>query len=91
MVPQTRRWSTTKVIVPEQALEDANITMYSFKIWPHSVPEPENWDWRQTQVSVNALARGGVALLAHHIDATFGDIAIEPLTSDREDNTEQKQ
>ena len=80
-----------KVTVPEQVLVDANITMYSFKIWPHSAPEPENWNWRQTQVSINALARGGVALLAHHVDATFGDVTIEPLTSDREDNTEQKQ
>lgn len=66
-----------KVEVNEEELSNANITRYSFKIWSYEEPEPSNWDWRQTQVSIHALAKGGVALLAHHVNATFGDVKIE--------------
>jgi hypothetical protein len=41
--------------------------------------EPPFWDWEHVQVSREALRRGGVALVAHHVDASFGDIAVEPL------------
>ena len=53
------------------------VTKYSFKIWMDGEPEPAAWDWEETQVSEHALRRGGVALLAHHVDATFGNVSIE--------------
>jgi len=50
--------------------------LYSFKIWDTHAPEPEAWDWQHKQVSEHALTSGGLALIAHHVDATFGDVEI---------------
>lgn len=55
------------------------VTRYQFRIWPASEPEPANWTWQQTQTSRDALRAGGVALLAHHADVTFGNLMITPL------------
>jgi len=55
------------------------VTCYSFKIWPAGSNEPPHWDWQVTQISVHALRHGAVALVAHHVDATFGDVNIEPI------------
>lgn len=57
----------------------AGITRFSFKIWPREEPEPAKWDWEEIQTSEHALRQGAVALLAHHVDATFGDVAVAPL------------
>ena len=57
----------------------AGVTRYSFKIWAESEAEPASWDWEETQVSLDALRTGGAALLAHHVDATFGDLTVTPL------------
>lgn len=59
------------------------VTRYSFKIWPAEAPEPGEWTWQQTQTSADALRRGGVALLAHHVDVSFGDLEIRPLAAPR--------
>ena len=55
------------------------LTRYSFKIWPEGEPEPSGWDWQEVQESEHALRRGGVALVAHHVHVTFGNITIAPL------------
>lgn len=55
------------------------VTRYRFKIWAAGEPEPEAWNWQEVQSSGTALRRGGAALLAHHVDASFGDIEILPL------------
>ncbi len=55
------------------------VTHYQFKLWSADEPEPAAWTWEQTQVSANALRSGGVALLAHHVDVTFGDVIVTPL------------
>jgi len=65
-----------------ETLPDDNgkgVTRYSFKIWPETKPEPEAWTWQRMQTSADALRTGGVALLAHQIDVTFGNIQIQPL------------
>ena len=54
------------------------VTRYSFRIWPDGAPEPREWTWTQVQESATALRRGGAALVAHHVDATFGDIEARP-------------
>jgi len=33
------------------------------------------------QKSLHALRRGGIALLAHHVDVTFGEVTVIPLTN----------
>ncbi|MGH6901410.1 MAG: hypothetical protein ACREIR_01570, partial [Geminicoccaceae bacterium] len=55
------------------------VTRYAFKFWPAAADEPQAWDWQEVQASRDALRHGGVALLAHHVDASFGDISIVPL------------
>jgi len=55
------------------------VTRYSFKIWPRTDPEPDEWTWQKVQTSRNALREGGVALVAHHVDVTFGDITVTDL------------
>ena len=64
--------------LPDDA-EGRGVTRYAFKFWHAAAPEPASWDWEHVQVSEHALRRGGVALLAHHVDASFGDIAVVPL------------
>lgn len=55
------------------------LTEYSFRIWKRGTAEPGSWDWQIRHESRNSLRRGAIALLAHHVDATFGDTRIEPL------------
>jgi hypothetical protein len=64
--------------LPDDA-EGRGVTRYAFKLWHAATPEPSSWDWDHVQVSEHALRRGGVALVAHHVDATFGDISVVPL------------
>jgi hypothetical protein len=64
--------------LPDDA-EGRGVTRYAFKFWPAATAEPSSWDWEQVQVSAHALRRGGVALVAHHVDASFGDISVVPL------------
>lgn len=63
--------------------EGHGVTEYSFKIWPHGKDEPQRWHWQATQTSEHALRRGGIGLLAHHVDATFGDVTAEPIDPER--------
>lgn len=55
------------------------VTSYQFKLWRIDEPEPAAWTWQQTQTSRDALRRGGVALLAHYVDVTFGDVSVSAL------------
>lgn len=57
----------------------AGVTRYQFKIWPQSAPEPAAWTWDQTQTSRDALRTGGLALVAHFVDVTYGDVTVTPL------------
>jgi hypothetical protein len=49
---------------------------YSFKAWAQGGAEPEGWDL--TIVEDAGPATGSVALIAHHVDAQFGDVSITP-------------
>ncbi len=51
-------------------------TLYQFKVWEQDGEEPDGWHFEETQVSTTALRKGGVVLLAHHVDATFGNVVI---------------
>lgn len=52
------------------------VTMYQFKIWEEDTAEPGSWDFEETQTSASALRTGGVVLLAHHVDVTFGNVVV---------------
>lgn len=66
-----------------ETLPDTNegygVTRYAWKIWPDGQDEPTAWSFEVTQSSEHALRRGGVVLLAHHVDASFGNVRIRPL------------
>lgn len=70
-----------------QTLPDKNdgtgVSLYSFKIWRDGEKEPDQWDWQETQVSKYANRHGGVALLSHHVDVTFGNIWIDSVVSSK--------
>ena len=55
------------------------VTLYSWKMWPTGEVEPSVWAWQITQTSEHALRQGGIALLAHHVEATFGDLSVVML------------
>lgn len=52
------------------------VTRYDFKIWHTTETEPDAWAWQHVQTSRHALRAGGLVLLAHHVDATFGDVFV---------------
>jgi len=54
-------------------------TLYSLKVWEDGV-ETEPVDWTlQRQADVGNLANGSLLLVAHHVDATIGNINVRPL------------
>jgi CubicO group peptidase (beta-lactamase class C family) len=55
------------------------VTVYSLKAWRDGEPEPAAWDYTVRQTSARALRSGGLALVAHEADVTFGDLEIVPL------------
>ena len=40
---------------------------------------PEAWDWQVRLSDGRAPSHGGIALVAHHVNASFGDVEIRPL------------
>lgn len=58
--------------------EDPRRTRYRLRAWPAGTEEPDGWDLDVTQESDEALRAGGVCLVAHHVDVTFGDLRVTP-------------
>lgn len=65
--------------LPDTA-DGQGVTRYQFKLWPAAESEPAAWSVASVQTSPIALRAGGPCLVAHHVDATFGDISVTPLT-----------
>ena len=55
------------------------VTHYAYRIWPAGEPEPAAWTWEREQTSRDALRTGGIVLLAHYADVTFGNVSVRPL------------
>lgn len=51
-------------------------TNYRFKVWDASLPEPEAWDIETTGFP-GEPASGGLMLVAHHVDAEFGNVTVK--------------
>lgn len=68
-----------------QTLPDAangnGITRYSWKIWEEGQMEPLVWDWEVEQESSTALRRGGLTLLAHHLEIGFGQVSVNLINN----------
>jgi hypothetical protein len=55
--------------------------VYSIKMWPEDLPEPAQWDITGAE-DLSKPGQGSILLVAHHVDATFGNVTITPLGSD---------
>ncbi len=58
----------------------AGRTRYRMKVWDAASPEPSAPAYEVVQVSQDALRSGGFAFVAHHVDASFGDLVVRALT-----------
>lgn len=52
--------------------------IYSFKAWPASLIEPDGWRLTTQQLPTDPQ-NGSILLIAHYVDATFGDVTIVPI------------
>lgn len=52
--------------------------VYRLKVWPAGDPEPPTWKLVGSQQLVDDPQVGSMLLLAHHVDASFGDVTIVP-------------
>jgi hypothetical protein len=53
--------------------------LYNLKVWEAGQSEPVDWNITLQQ-GPNNLASGSFMLLAHHVDVTFGDLTVVPLS-----------
>jgi hypothetical protein len=48
-------------------------------VWAATQPEPAGWQRVITEDATD-LPSGSLLLLAHHVDATFGNVTVSPVT-----------
>jgi hypothetical protein len=72
-------WMRMRAETQPDASDGDGVTLYSWKIWEEGTSEPANWSFQVSQASQYALRQGGVALLAHHVDASFGDVEVSEV------------
>lgn len=53
-------------------------TFYGLKVWQDGQSEPSGWDISGYEPASD-LASGSFLLLAHHVEATFGNVSVTPL------------
>ncbi|MGB8285086.1 MAG: hypothetical protein WCE22_00040, partial [Candidatus Aquirickettsiella gammari] len=53
--------------------------LYNFKVWQSGQPEPSGW-LMTMQDDLTAPQYGSVLLVAHHVDATFGNVAVTTIS-----------
>ena len=56
----------------------ANTSYYSFKVWKQGDPEPSSWLLTLQEGIGIDLSSGSLLLIAHKVDATFGNITVTP-------------
>ncbi len=52
-------------------------SVYSLKMWEQAQPEPAGWDLAAQEL-VTDPQNGSLLLVAHHVDATFGNVTVVP-------------
>jgi len=53
-------------------------SFYSMRVWEAETPEPAGWDLTGWQ-GLDDLPTGSLLLIAHHVDASFGNMTIVPV------------
>lgn len=64
-----------KISVQSTGVENPPAT-YRFKVWDASLPEPQEWDIEASGFP-GEPATGGFLLVAHHVDAKFGNVTVK--------------
>jgi hypothetical protein len=52
---------------------------YYLKIWQDGTQEPTQWDIIHTDLA-DPVINGSMMLIAHRVDASFGNVTINPIT-----------
>jgi hypothetical protein len=79
VTPDGTYWMKFRCETQPDAADGSGVTLYSYKIWQNELTEPAEWNWQKVQTSQCALRKGGLALVANNVDATFGDVAVQSL------------
>jgi hypothetical protein len=58
--------------------DPVGVTDYSLKVWPSTESEPATWNFSGSDKPGDPQT-GSIVLLAHHVDATYGDVTVTPL------------
>lgn len=53
---------------------------YALRVWKQTDPEPSDWDLMYLDTDRKA-GYGSLLLVAHHVDATFGEVSVGPPTA----------
>lgn len=69
-------WMKCRCETLPDAPDGSGVTRYSYKVCEYGQPEPDDWSYQKIQTSQCALRRGGLVLLAHYVDATFGNVRV---------------
>jgi hypothetical protein len=65
-----------------QTIGDTQTYRYQMKVWKLGEKEPLKWDLKGVDAPGNSKS-GSILLDAHHVDATFGNIAVVPGPFDK--------
>lgn len=55
--------------------------LYRLKVWENNTSEPATWTLERQSQSGN-LPSGSIIFVAHHVDATFGNVTVTPLNQE---------
>ncbi len=71
-------YGTTQTLKVRAQTLESGVTRYTAKLWPQGSPEPATWG--VTIDEPDGPEAGSLALISHHLDATFGPVTVTPLT-----------
>ncbi|MAT42404.1 MAG: hypothetical protein CL609_08690 [Anaerolineaceae bacterium] len=74
-------FDTTYMFKMSVQTQDDGRSLYKLKVWNEGTSEPTSWDLQAYDGSDEDPTGGSILLLAHHVDATFGNVSIVPLST----------
>lgn len=74
-------FNTTYMFKMSVQTQDNGRSLYKLKVWSEGTPEPTSWDLQAQDAIEEDPTAGAILLLAHHVDATFGNVSVVPLSS----------
>jgi phosphodiesterase/alkaline phosphatase D-like protein len=79
-ITETPAVGTTYMMKQRVETQPDGTSIYSMKTWEAGQAEPSTWDVVQHEQDTSGhLASGSLGLIAHHVDATYGNVTITPI------------